>query len=322
MRSFLGLALAILVSCGLAGAESAAPGWPTRPIVLIVPYPAGSGTDTAARVFAPKISDRLGQPVVIENRVGAGGKLGVELLAKSSPDGHTIGFVTSSTQALAPHLQPKPRYDVLTDFEPVGLIGHLPFVLVSSAKNNITTVKELIARARQNPGKITFGSAGVTTDTYFASALFSSMAGIELTHIPYQASAAAIPDLLSGRLDVQFATIAPVIGNIKDGGLRALAVTGTRRVDSLPKVPTMIEAGFAGYEAGIWMAIAAPAKTPQPIVQRLHAAISEALRETSPALEKQGIQMDIGTPEALRKLTVRDLQKWQKFIATTAGTAK
>jgi len=298
------------------------PGWPTRHIVLIVPYPAGSGTDTAARVFAPKLSDRLGQPVVIENRVGAGGKLGVELLAKSSSDGHTIGFVTSSTQALAPHLEPKPRYDVLVDFEPVGLIGNLPFVLVSSAKNNIMTVEELVARARQNPGKITFGSAGATTDTYFAGALFSSMAGIELTHIPYQASAAAIPDLLSGRLDIQFATIAPVMGSINDGGLRALAVTGTRKVPTLPNVPTMTEAGFDGYEAGIWMAIVAPAKTPLPIVQRLNAALDEALRETTPALEKQGIQMEIGTPEALQKLTLRDLQKWQKFIATTAGNTK
>ena len=143
-------------------------GWPTRHIQLIVPYPAGSGTDTAARVFAPKLGERLGQTVVIENRVGAGGKLGVELLAKSNPDGYTIGFVTSSTQALAPHLEPKPRYDVLVDFAPVGLIGNLPFVLVSSAKNGITSVKELVARAKANPGKITFGSAGVTTDTYFA----------------------------------------------------------------------------------------------------------------------------------------------------------
>ena len=243
-RFCLTLGLAFLVMVGTAGAQPATGGWPTRHIQLIVPYPAGSGTDTAARVFGQKLSDRLGQPVVIENRVGAGGKLGVEQLAKATPDGHTIGLVTSSTQALAPHLEPKPRYDVLADFAPVGLIGNLPFVLVSSAVNGITSVKELIARAKQNPGKLTFGSAGVTTDTYFAGALFSRMAGIELTHIPYQASAAAIPDLLSGRLDLQFATIAPVMGNIKDEGLRALAVTGTRRVDALPDVPTMIEVGL------------------------------------------------------------------------------
>src|SRR4029079_2944912 len=158
-----------------------------------------------------------------------------------APDGYTIGLVTSSTQALAPHLEPKPRYDVLKDFAPVGLIGNLPFVLVSSPANGITSVKELIARAKANPGKLTFGSAGVTTDTYFAGALFSRMAGIELTHIPYQASAAALPDLLSGRLDLQFATISPVMGNIDKKTLRALAVTGTRRVDVLPDVPTMIE---------------------------------------------------------------------------------
>jgi tripartite-type tricarboxylate transporter receptor subunit TctC len=273
-------------------------------------------------VFAPKLGERLGQSVVIENRVGAGGKLGVELLAKSNPDGHTIGFVTSSTQALAPHLEPKPRYDVLADFAPVGLIGNLPFVLVSSAKNGITSVKDLVARAKKSPGKITFGSAGVTTDTYFAGALFSSMAGVELRHIPYQGSAAAIPDLLSGRVDLQFATIAPVIGNIKSGGLRALAVTGTRRVAALPDVPTMIEAGFPGYEAGIWMAIAAPAKTPPAILQRINAALNEALRETTAALETQGIQVETGTPEVLQKLTVRDLQKWQKFIQSSAGKTK
>ena len=248
-RFCLAAGLAFLVMVGTAGAQQATGGWPTRHIQLIVPYPAGSGTDTAARVFGQKLSDRLGQSVVIENRVGAGGKLGVEQLAKAAPDGYTLGLVTSSTQALAPHLEPKPRYDVLADFAPVGLIGNLPFVLVSSSVNGITSVKELIARAKANPGKLTFGSAGVTTDTYFAGAMFSRMAGIELTHIPYQASAAAIPDLLSGRLDLQFATIAPVMGNIKDKGLRALAVTGTRRVDALPDAPTMIESGLRGLRS-------------------------------------------------------------------------
>jgi tripartite-type tricarboxylate transporter receptor subunit TctC len=193
--------------------------------------------------------------------------------------------------------------------------------LVSSPANGITSVKELIARAKANPGKLTFGSAGVTTDTYFAAALFARMAGIELTHIPYQASAAALPDLLSGRLDVQFATISPVMGNIGNKTLRALAVTGTRRVDALPGVPTMIEAGFPDYEAGIWMAIAAPAKTPPAVLQRLNADLNAALRESTTALEKQGIQMEIGTPEALQKLTVRDLQRWQKFIEADKATS-
>jgi tripartite-type tricarboxylate transporter receptor subunit TctC len=193
---------------------------------------------------------------------------------------------------------------------------------VSSPANGITSVKELIARAKANPGKLTFGSAGVTTDTYFAAALFSRMAGIELTHIPYQASAAALPDLLSGRLDLQFATISPVMGNIEKNTLRALAVTGTRRVDALPDVPTMIELGFPDYEAGIWMAIAAPAKTPTAVLQRIHADLNAALRESTPALEKQGIQMDIGTPEALQKLTLRDLERWQKFIAAEKAASK
>jgi tripartite-type tricarboxylate transporter receptor subunit TctC len=318
MVRLLAIAVIMVVS-GVADAQTNIEQWPTRPIELIVPFPAGSGTDVAARILSQKLGERLKQSIVINNRPGASGTLGSEMVAKAAPDGYTFGIATASTHAVAPNMEPKPRYDAIRDFSPVAMLGASPYVLVVYPGLKIADVPALIALAKQKPGALNYGSAGSGSLAHLATALFAQMAGIELTHIPYKASASSLSDLISGRLDMQLSTIAPMLSNIESGNLKAVAVSGKQRVSALPHVPTFIEAGVAGYEAALWMMIVGPAGLPPSIIARMNKEVNDMLRsDVGAALVDQGMQLEVGTPSDASARIRDDLVKWKAAVAATA----
>jgi tripartite-type tricarboxylate transporter receptor subunit TctC len=313
---FVSLVL-LVVMTGAAGAQSNAPNWPDRPVRVIVPFPAGSSSDVVGRILLQKLGVRLGQQLVVENRAGASGNIGSDAIAKANPDGYTLGIVTGSTQSVAPSLSAKLPYDPLKDFTPVTLIGDSPYVLVTYPGLPAKSVAELIALAKAKPGALNYGSAGQASLAHLASALFANLAGIDITHVPYKSSAQSVVDMIGGRLEMQFATIAPVLSNISAGQLRPLATTGTKRVAALPDVPTMAEAGVAGYEASLWMAFVMPAGVPEPIVARLNSELNAVMKETDTitAMQAQGFEPDPSTPQGVIDRTKSEIAKWKDVIA-------
>ncbi|HEY6832718.1 MAG TPA: tripartite tricarboxylate transporter substrate binding protein [Pseudolabrys sp.] len=307
------LAAALLLAAFTHASASAA--WPDRPIHLIVPFPAGSGTDVPARIIGQKLGERIGQSVVVDNRTGASGAIGAELIARATPDGYTIGLVTATTQVLVPLLNSKSPYDPIKDFAPVGMIGGTPYVLVAYPKLEATNLKELIALAKAKPGKLTYGSAGVASLAHLAGALFANQAGISLAHIPYKASAQSVTDLMAGRVDMQFATVAPMLPTIRAGQLRALAVTGSERIPTLPDVPTVSEAGVGSYEASLWIAVVAPIGTPPDIIARLNRELNAVLTgDAKDLLIAQGLQLEPGAADAVTARLRTDIDKWQPVV--------
>jgi tripartite-type tricarboxylate transporter receptor subunit TctC len=286
--------------------------WPERPIRMIVPFPPGSSADVAARILSNEMSPRLGQQLVVENRAGASGNL----IAKASPDGYTIGFATTSTHAVAVTLSPNLPYDPIRSFAPVALVSISPYVLVTAPTLQANSVADLVALAKGKPGTINYGSAGLASLAHLASALFENLASVKLNHIPYKSSAQSVVDLISGRLDMQFATIPPTLANINANQVRALATTGAQRVSVLPNVPTVAESGLSGYEASLWVAIVAPAGTPPAIVTRLNREINAALDapHVKESMAKQGLETEPGSPEALAGRIRADIDKWRAVI--------
>jgi tripartite-type tricarboxylate transporter receptor subunit TctC len=304
----------------LALAAQAQPSsWPQRPIRFIVPFTAGSSSDTVARLAAQKLSERLGQQLVVENRVGGGGVIGTEQVARAEPDGYTLGLANTSTHAVASSVA-APSYDPVKDFAPVSMLGSSPFVLALYPGVRVQTVRELIALARSKPRSLNYASAGPATLAHLAGALFEKMAKIELTHVPYRGTAQSTLDLLEGRVEMQFGTIPPTLTHIRAGKLRALAVTGAKRNPALPDVPTIAESGLPGYECVLWQAIVAPAGTPAAIVARLNREVRSALNEPEvrAAFAQQGVEPEPGSPEALAAHIRDDVTKWRELI-TSAG---
>ena len=302
------LALALALSWLTAGAASAQPaageaGWPTRPIRLIVPFPPASTADVVARVLGQKLGARLGQQFVVDNRVGASGNIGVDLIAKAAPDGYTIGIVTSSTQAVSVTLSSSLPYDPIRDFTPIVMIASSPYVLVVYPGLPVKSVAELVALAKRKPGALNYGSAGPASLAHLAGALFATMTDLQITHVPYKSTAQSVIDMMGGRLDMQFATIPPSIQTIRAGQLRALAVTGKKRVEALPDTPTMAEAGVAGYDATLWFALVAPAKFPAGLAARLNREIAAVLEapDMKELMVQQGLLAEAGPPEALTR---------------------
>jgi tripartite-type tricarboxylate transporter receptor subunit TctC len=323
------LAIALLPLALLAGSAVAQPaageaGWPSKPIRLIVPFPPGSTTDVVARVLGQSLSVRLGQPLVIENRAGASGNIGADIIAKSTPDGYTVGVVTLSTQAIAATLSPSLPYDPIRDFTPISMIASAPYVLVVAPGLPAKSVAELIALAKRKPGELNYGSAGPASLAHLAGALFATLSGIKLTHVPYKSTAQSVIDLISGRLDMQFATIAPSIENIRAGKLRALAVTDSKRVEALPEVPTMAEAGVPGYEATLWFALSGPARFPPAAVSRLNREIADVLKtaDMKELLAQQGLIAEAGPPQALADQIRSDVAKWRNIISNAGISAE
>jgi tripartite-type tricarboxylate transporter receptor subunit TctC len=330
-RSALALAASVLAAicapaAGAARAQPAAaePGWPSRPIRLIVPFPPASTTDVVARVLGQKLGLRLGQQFVVENRVGASGNIGTEMIAKAAPDGYTVGIVTSSTQAVAVTLSASLPYDPIRDFTPIAMIASSPYVLVVYPGLPASSVAELIALAKRKPGALNYGSAGPASLAHLAGALFATTTDIALTHVPYKSTAQSVIDMMSGRLDMQFATIPPSIQTIRAGQLRALAVTGKQRVEALPEMPTMVEAGVPGYDATLWFALVAPAKFPASLAGRLNHEVAEILdaADMKDLLTQQGLVAEAGPPEVLTEQIRSDIVKWREVISKAGITAE
>jgi tripartite-type tricarboxylate transporter receptor subunit TctC len=312
-------ALAGLISAGAAHAQSADARWPERTIRFIVPFTAGSSSDTVARLVAQKLGERLGQQLVVENRVGGGGSLGTAEVARAEADGHTLGLANTSTHAVAASLVAI-AYDPVKDFAPVSMLGSSPFVLALYPGVPAQTVQDLIALAKAKPRMLNYASAGPATLAHLSGALFEKMAKIELIHVPYRGTAQSTLDLLEGRVEMQFGTIPPTLAHIRAGKLRALAVTGAERNPALPDVPTIAESGLPGYECSLWQAIVAPAATPGAIVTRLNHEVTAVLNdpEVRAAFTKHGVEPEPGSPEALGARIRDDVQKWRDVI-TSAG---
>src|SRR5215475_966961 len=311
------LVLALVAMVAITSSAQAQDAWPTKPIRLIAPFPPASTADVIGRVLGQKMQQKLGQPFVIDNRVGASGNIGADAIAKAAPDGYTIGIVTSSTQAVAVSLSSKLPYDPLKDFTPITMLANSPYVLVLYPGVPAKDIKELVALAKAKPGTLNYGSAGPASLAHLAGALFATLSDIQLTHVPYKSSAQSVIDLISGRVEMQFATIAPTLANIRAGQLRTLAVTGRRRSDALPDVPSMDEAGVKGYEATLWFALAAPAGLPAAIATKLNQETVDILNsaEMKEALSQQGLVPDASTPDALAAQIRGDIAKWRDVIA-------
>ena len=320
MIRLLLIALASAMVAASAVAQAGDDGWPERPIRLVVPFPAGSSTDIIARIVAQKLSPRLGQQIVIENRAGASGNIGADAVAKAAPDGYTIGIATASTHAVAASLNANLPYDPIKDFAPVAMIGSQPYVLVLHAALPARNLAELIALAKAKPGTLNYGSAGIASLAHLATELFASMAGVNIIHVPYKSSSQSMTDMITGRLDMQFATIAPSLPTIRAGQLRALVTSGKTRVAALPELPTVAEAGIAGYEAALWVSFVVPSRTSPRIIARLNREVNDVLESSdgTEALVAQGMAPEPGPPEALTERVRGDIEKW-RGVAAKAG---
>jgi len=274
-----------LAGLGLAAAPISAEDFPTRPVTMIVPSTAGGGTDINARIFGERLSRELGQPFIIDDRPGAGSVVGTVAVANATPDGYTLLAGLNADMAVNPSLFAKLAYDPIRDFVPVSMFSKYPFVLVVSKNFPATSVKELIALAKAKPGAIDYASAGNGTGQHLSMELFKLMAGINLAHVPYRGAAPAYADVISGQVPIFFDNMASALGQIQAGTVRALAVSGTQRSPLLPDVPTVAEAGVPGYEYYVWFGLWAPKNTPQPVVERLHAAITKA--QADPAVKER-----------------------------------
>src|SRR5262249_41372621 len=272
-RTILCATLALLAMTGAAAAQD----YPNRPITLVVPFPPGGSTTIVARIVADKLSEALGQQIVVDNRGGAGGTIATRAVSKTAADGYTILLGYTGTLAIGPTLYPSAGYDPRKDFDAIGLIGHAPNSLVVHPSFNVQSVKDLIAYAKANPGKVNYGSAGVGTVSHVSGVYFASAAGIEITHVPYKGTGPALTDLLGGHIPMAFAPIPATHANIAEGKLRGLAVTSAKRSSLLPDVPTIAEAGVPGFEASLYYGLVAPAGTPRPIGAKLNETLPAAL---------------------------------------------
>jgi tripartite-type tricarboxylate transporter receptor subunit TctC len=310
---------ALLASAFVAASSQdlfAQPAWPERPIRLIVPFAPGGATDILSRLVADRIAQRLGQPVVIENRGGAGGNIGAEAAARAAPDGYTIVMGVVGTHAINPTLFPNVPFDPIRDFSPISLVATAMNVLVVNPDLPARSVQELIGLARARPGQLNFGSPGNGSTVQLAGELFKTMTGTDMVHTPYRGAAAAMTDLLAGRIQLMFDNLPSAVPHVRAGRLRALAVTGAARSTALPDVPTIAESGLPGYEATTWFALFGPAHLPPTIVARLNDAVHVAVGAPGMAarLAALGAEPAAGTPEALTELIRRDTEKWSRVI--------
>jgi tripartite-type tricarboxylate transporter receptor subunit TctC len=318
MRLVLAFLMMTVAAAGAAAqAQPAAGHWPERPIHFIVPFPAGSSSDIVARIVAQKLTARLGQQLVVENRPGASGNLATEFVAHAQPDGYTLGLANTSTHALSPSLMARPTYDPLKDFAPISMLGASPFVLAAYPGLPVQDVQGLIAKAKTEPGKLTYGEAGPATLANLSGLLFNKLANVQLTPVSYRGSEQEVVDLIAGRVDAAFLTIPPTLQLIRDGKVRALGVTGAKRSPAMTDVPTIAEAGLSGYESVLWQAIYAPAGTPAAIVSRLNSEVNTVLHDDAAvtALAKVGVEAEPSTHQELADRFAAEIKKWREVIA-------
>ena len=315
------IALAALAALALAAVAlpASAETWPSRPVKIVVPFGPGGFTDVVARILQKELAPVLGQPIVIENRPGAGSTIGTDTVAKSPPDGYTLVMV-STTHVISPHLYKKMPYDPINDFTPVMKLVEGPYVMVVHPSLGVSSVKEFIALAKQKPNEIFFASSGNGSAQHLVGALFMQMAGVKLTHVPYKGSNAAMQDLLGGQVKLSFVGMPNALPNL--GKLKALAVTTTKRAPDLPDVPTMDEAGVKGYEATIWLGMLAPKGTPREIVDKLNADIRKVLADPDARklMRKAGVEVAPSSPEEFEALMEQELGRWGKVVKETGAT--
>ena len=309
-------ALLVLALAGSAGAP--AQDYPARAVRVVVPFPPGGGTDIIARMLTQKIAERLNVNFLIDNRPGAGGSIGAEVVAKAPPDGYTIGVVSSS-HAINPSLYRKLSYDAARDFAAITLIVSVPGVLVVHPSVPVRSVKELIALARSRPGQIYYGSAGNGTPPHLAAELFKSMTGISMVHVPYKGNTQAYVDLVSGQLSVSFPTIVSALPFVRAGRLRGLAVTSAKRAAVVPELPSIAEAGVPGYDSATWFGMLAPAGTPAAIVAKLNQETTRAIQlpDTRSRFLEQGLEPVGNKPEEFAAIINADMTKWAKVVAAS-----
>ncbi|BDB23484.1 MFS transporter [Cupriavidus sp. TA19] len=313
------LAGATALAASLSATAAPGDGYPSRPIRFVVPYAAGGTTDLVARTVGQRVGEKLGQPVVIENRPGAGGNVGMDAVAKAAPDGYTIGFGAISTNALNPHIYKQVPFDPRKDFTAISLLGTSTIVLEVSPSLPVKTVKDLVAYAKANPG-LTYATAGTGTSMHLAGAMFAQMTQTSLTHAPYKGSSPAINDMLGGHITVMFDNLPASLPHIQAGKLRALAVAGKQRAPSLPDVPTLAEAGLQGYAVEPWFGVYGPANLPAPVVQALNSAFVEALArpDVREKLVQAGFNPKGSSAAELQALTQSEYERFGK-VAKTAG---
>lgn len=314
-ETFIGWAIilpALAMPALLLAAETA---YPTRPLRIIVPQSPGGSTDLVARLIGQKLSERLGQPVVVDNRPGAGSIIGTDLVAKATPDGYTL-LVVASSITLNPSLHKQLPFDPIRDLAPITQLSAFPNMLTVHPSVAVRSVKDLIALAKAKPGQLNYGSSGAGTGTHLSAELFKTMTGVEMVHVPYKGGGPAVTALLAGQVQLNFATIPSVLPHARAGKLRAIAVTTLKRSAAAPEVPTIAESGVPGYDHGPWNGMLAPAKTPKPVIDRLNVELAKILRtpELKAALEHDGSEPVGNAPEAFAAIIRNETAKWAKVI--------
>jgi tripartite-type tricarboxylate transporter receptor subunit TctC len=299
----------------LQALPAAAQQWPTRPIRIVVPFATGGSADVYARFLAQRLPDLLGQPVVVENRPGAGAVIGTDVVAKSPPDGYTL-LLMSNTHTVNETLVPNKPYNLTRDFVPVAPINFADLIFVAHPSVAANNVRDLLKVAKERPGKLNYASSGTGTPYHMAGELFKSMSGVYLVHIPYKGSSGARTDLLGGQVDLMFDAVTTMVEQVKAGKVKAIATTGKQRSAVLPDVPTVHEAGLPNYEATIWLGVLAPKGTPQPVVARLNEAITRIVSnpEVQQGWSRQGATAMVMNPQAFDKYVQDDIAKWAKLI--------
>jgi tripartite-type tricarboxylate transporter receptor subunit TctC len=320
------LTLAVLATGALALAPFAAQAqavFPSKALTIVVPFSAGGTTDILARVVGQYMARDLGQPVIIDNRAGAGGNIGAQMVARAAPDGYTLLMGTVGTHAINQSLYKKLPFDPIKDFAPITRVALVPNLLVANPAQPFKTVKELIAYAKANPGKVSFASSGSGTSIHLSGEMFQQMAGVEMQHIPYKGSAPALTDLLGGQTAIMFDNMPSVISHVRAGKLRPIAVTTPNRSPAVPDVPTIAESGVPGYSATSWFGLLAPAGTPAPVMAKLHASILKALAdpEVKKKLAEQGAEPHGEKPEQFAEFIRSETAKWGQTVKVSGATA-
>jgi tripartite-type tricarboxylate transporter receptor subunit TctC len=310
----IAIAAIVALSC-LAGAARAQD-YPNQPVKLVVPFPAGGGTDALARWFAKGLEAKFGQPFVVENRAGSGTTLGAGFVARAAPDGYTIMLGTSSTYAIAPNVYKKVPFDPVKDFAPIALVAEVPFVLVVNPSLPVKSVKELVALVKSRPGAMSYASAGIGTQHHVNAELLKTLTGIEMTHVPYRGGGPALQDVIANHVPIYFGDVSTVMPLARAGKVRALALTISQRLDAFPEVPTMHEAGITDYNASAWQAFVAPTNTPAPHVARLNQSLIEIVNspETRSRFQELGLRPLTSTPGELGAFMKSELVRWGKVV--------
>jgi len=319
---FLFRVVAALLWAGMS-ASLWAQSWPSKPLRMVIAFPPGGPTDLVSRVLAQRLSEQLGQPVIVDNKPGAGGNIAAELSAKAAPDGYTI-FYNTSAIVIGPALYGKVNYDTLKDFAPVALTASVPMVLVVNPQLPARSLKEFLDLAKSRSGALNYSSSGTGTITHLASAMMSTQTGIQTQHIPYKGSAPGLVDLVAGQTQFMIDTINTVLPYVRDNRLRGLAVTSSKRSPLLPELPTMAEAGIAGFEAAAWQGIVVPAGTPAEIIQKLNAEVNKALAhpELRSRLAAQGADILGGTPAEYAAYLRSEMPRWAKAVKDSGAKAE